>query len=112
MSETDSRALYRSVVDELVDECLNGQGAVLPAWALRGRWPHEPAISSLLARLGEGDRAVVGDMLRHAYTGAVHTTLRVIGDRSLAPFDQPYEGEVYQDFMGRLSGDWEWPDES
>lgn len=111
MTGPDSRTQYRSIIDDLVDECLRGQGTVLPSWVMRGDWPQEPEFNALLDRLTETERSLVARMLDDAYRGAVHMVLRVLGDAQVPPFDQSYEGEPYQDFVGRLGEDWEWPAE-
>lgn len=110
MNDADSRAMYRSIIDELVEECLNGQGTVLPSWVRRGDWPQEAEINALLARLTPEDRGHIARMLGDAYAGAIHDALRVMNDNHAPPFEESYEGTPYQDFAGRLSGDWEWPD--
>jgi hypothetical protein len=110
MTEADPRAEYRSIIDELVRECLEGQGTVLPLWVRRGNWPQEREINLMLARLSPEDRALIARMLSDAYWGAVHDALRVLNDNQVPPFDQSYEGTPYQDFVGRLSGEWAWPD--
>ena len=110
MTEADPRAEYRSIIDELVRECLEGQGTVLPLWVRRGQWPQEHEINRMLARLSLEARALIARMLSDAYCGAVHDALRVLNDNQVPPFDQSYEGTPYQDFVGRLSGEWAWPD--
>ena len=109
MTEADPRAEYRAIIDDLVCECLEGQGAVLPHWVRRGEWPQEREFTLMLARLSLEDRALIARMLSDAYWGAVHDALRVLNDHQVPPFDQSYEGTPYQDFVGRLSGDWAWP---
>lgn len=120
MPNHDGRNQYRALIDELVGECRDGQGTVLPGWVRRGFWneyaedhpaemPEEHRMNRLLARLSTDDRELVARMLELAYEGAVHDTLRVLHDREVSPFDDGYEGSPFNDFMGRLMTDWEWP---
>lgn len=111
MIDRGSRARYRAVIDALVDECRHGQGTVLPGWAQRGVWPSDVDAAELLGRLGQPDRAVVASMLEQAYSGAVHDALKVLEDEGFPHLGQSYEGSAREDFMGRLSTDYEWPDD-
>lgn len=115
----DEREQYRSLIDALVRECRSGQGTVLPAWARRGTWstyaldhPDEMAaerrINELLARLSSADRDVVAEMLAASFEAGVHTSLRVLHEHELRPFDEAYEATPFHDFAGRLD-DWQWP---
>ena len=116
----DQRSRYRALIVELVDECRNGQGQVLPGWVRRGVWntnaldkpdemPEEHQMNTVLARLTQEDRAVVAQMLELSYEGGIHDALRVLHDHEVPPFDDAYEGTPFHDFMGRLKTDWEWP---
>lgn len=120
MPRDQQRSVYRAIVDALVDECRNGQGQVLPGWARRGVWntyaldhademPEEHRMNTLLAHLSDEDRAVVARMLELSYEAGIHDALRVLHDHDVPPFDDAYEGAPFQDFMGRLKTDWEWP---
>ena len=120
MPEDQQRSHYRSLIDALVEECRDGQGQVLPKWVRRGVWnrnalddpdalPEEHRMNTVLAHLGDEDRAVVARMLELSYEGAIHDTLRILNDHEVPPFDDAYEGTPFNDFMGRLKTDWEWP---
>lgn len=109
MTEPDPRAAYRQAIDALVDECHNGQGSVLPEWVERGVWPIDRSIASALGRFTAEERHLVAKMLRTAYSGAVHDTLRVLEDHEFPALDQAYEGSPFQDFMGRLESHYDWP---
>jgi hypothetical protein len=120
MPEDQQRSKYRSLIDALVEGCRDGQGQVLPGWVRHGVWnayaidhpdemPEEHRMNTVLAHLGDGDRAAVARMLELSYESGVHDTLRVLHDYDVPPFDEAYEGAPFQDFMGRLKTDWEWP---
>lgn len=120
MTEDEQWSTYRTVIDAMADECRDGQGQVLPGWVRRGVWnmyavdhpddmPEEHRMNEVLTRLDDSDRAVVARMLELAYAGGMHDTLRVLNDHEVPPFDDAYEGTPAQDFMGRLTTDWEWP---
>lgn len=100
MPEDQQRSHYRSLIDALVEECRDGQGQVLPEWVRRGVWnrnalddpdalPEEHRMNTVLAHLGDEDRAVVARMLELSYEGAIHDTLRILNDhevpRSMMP---------------------------
>jgi uncharacterized protein DUF6547 len=116
---SDDRAQYRRIIDTLVYECRDGQGPILPTWVRRGVWnrhavdhpddlPEEARYNELLARLSEADRDLVARMLQDAFEAGVQTSLRVLHDEALAPFDDGYEGTPFHDFVGRLA-DSSWP---
>lgn len=122
MQNDAERSQYRALIDALVDECRNGQGKVLPGWVRRGIWseyankhpeemPDEYRMNLLLTRLSSDDRDAVARMLELSYQGAVHDAIAVLHEREVPPFQEGYEGTPYQDFMGRLVTDWEWPSE-
>lgn len=113
----DADALYRNVIDRLVDDCHNGQGQIGPRRARDGVWnrnatakqlPDQHAINDLLARLNGPDREVLAKLLEQAFVGGVHTALAALHEIEVPPFDKAYEGTPYHDFVGRLD-DWEWP---
>lgn len=112
-------ALYREVIDALVDECHGGQGQIGPARARQGVWnphitaesePEQHAVNLLLGRLAAEDREILARMLAHAFESGVFNTLKVLETFEVAPFEEGYEGSPYHDFIGRLAGDWEWPE--
>lgn len=112
---------YRVIIDQLVAVCRDGQGQIGPRRALAGVWnphadaasaPDQHAINELLARLSVADRDVVARMLARAFEGGVFETLKMLESHSVAPFEDGYEGGPYHDFVGRLAGDWDWPDDA
>lgn len=77
----DDRSQYRELIDDLVLECRDGQGSVMPGWVRRGvcstyardhpgEVPEEDDINGVLKRLTDDDREVVARMLELAYEGA------------------------------------------
>ncbi len=66
-------------------------------------------MNAVLAHLGDADRAVIARMMELSYEGGVHDTLRVLHDNNVPPFEDGYEGTPFNDFMGRLKTDWDWP---
>ena len=117
MSE-DKRSQYRYLIDALVEECREGE--IFPRWVRDGVWnryavdhpdemPDEHRLNSVLARLSIEDRAAVAFMVEESYVAAVHNTLRLLHDEEVPPFDESYEGTPYQDFIGLLQEDWQWP---
>ena len=117
MASHDDRAQYRALIDELVQQCREGQGAIGGRRARSGVWnPHITAESApdqrrfnlLLARLNAEDRETLGQMLSESFTGGVHTALVALHEAEIPPFDDGYEGTPFHDFVGRLTG-WAWP---
>jgi hypothetical protein len=111
--------LYRDVIDSLVEVCKSGQGQIGPYRVRKGLWnaaatadfiqdQHE--INLLLARLTLADREILAGMLEHAFQGGVFESLKALGEFEIEPFVEGYEGEAYHDFIGRIAGDWEWPE--
>jgi len=63
----------------------------------------------LLARLSQGDRDVIADMLAQSVVTGVFEALKVLEEFEVEPFTDAYEGSPFNDFIGRLA-DWEWPE--
>ncbi|MDR2988198.1 MAG: hypothetical protein LBV34_25520 [Nocardiopsaceae bacterium] len=116
---SDGRDLYRVLIDELVRECRQGQGQIGPCRARTGTWnpnaeaapdkfPDQRRINVLLTGLMQDDRDVLAQMLAEEFQGGVFTTLRVLHDHGVPPFEDGYEGTPFNDFVGRLD-DWPWP---
>lgn len=115
---TDGRYLYRTLIDELVEECRQGQGQIGPRKARAGTWnrndkvlddfPEQRRINALLSRMGQDDREVLAQILADAFQGGVFIALRVLHDHQVPPFEDGYEGTPFNDFAGRLQ-DWPWP---
>ena len=116
---SEDRQLYRTLIDELVRECRQGQGQIGPGRVRTGTWngnadsapdgpPDQRRINALLARMGQDDREVLAQMLAEAFQGGMFTTLRVLHHHQVPPFEDGYEGTPFNDFAGRLD-DWPWP---
>ena len=116
----DDRAQYRAVIDELVRECREGQGAIHPRRVRSGLFhqyaldhpeemPEESRINGLLARMEPDDRELVAGLLETAFVDGVHATLAVLHWNEIPPFGDGYEGTPLHDFIGRLNLDWDWP---
>ncbi len=112
---------HRLLIDRLVEECHNGQGAIGPLRARSGIWNQNATadyledqhkINQLLASLDGGQREVVAGMLAEAFQGGVFETLKTLESFQIEPFLNGYEGSPYHDFSGRVAADqWQWPDE-
>lgn len=112
---------YRDIIDELVAVCREGQGQIGPTRTRAGVWnhqidassdPHQHAINLLLARLSWADREIVAQMLAEAFEGGVFETLKALEAHGVPPFEEGYEGSPSDDFMGRLAGNWRWPEDA
>lgn len=110
---------YRSVIDDLVKSCREGQGQIGARRVKAGIWnanaddpskdlPDQHAMNDMLRRLSLDDRPVLAQMLTNAFVGGVHETLVVLHQHAVPPFDDGYQGTRFNDFSGRLVG-WEWP---
>ena len=113
----DEDAKYRYLIDQLVKKC-GGQGQIEPRKVLAGVWNRNPPervpkeqqkINDLLGRLASPDRETVAVMLADAFRGGVFNALVVLYEEGVPPFDKGYEGNPFNDFIGRASGDWDWP---
>ena len=111
--------LYRDFIDDLVRVCRSGQGQVGPTRARRGVWnphitessaPDQHAMNLLLAKLEAKDRETIAGFLAEEFEGGVFETLKMLEKFEIAPFEEGYEGSAYNDFIGRISGEWEWPE--
>ena len=120
MTTPSKPKLYREVIDALVQVCRDGQGQIGPIRTREGVWnanatakfiPDQHQINLLLARLSPKDREILAGMLEHAFEGGVFETLKTLGELEIEPFKGGYEGDAYHDFIGRMSGDWPWPEE-
>lgn len=112
---------YRAIIDELVAVCREGQGQIGPRRALAGVWnphvdassaPDQHALNLLLATLPLTDRETIARMLAQEFMSGVFETLKTLESYGVAPFENGYEGSPFHDFIGRLAGDWEWPENS
>ena|SRR6185295_3555202 len=112
------RALYRQIIDELVRQTREGQGAVAASRARSGVWnaaatvqsaPDQHNFNVLLSRLTPHDRAIFAEMLAHEFVRGVHTALNTLHAAQLQPFETSYQESPAHDYMGRLSGGFRWP---
>jgi hypothetical protein len=119
MTDPTKPQVYRDLIDELVDMCHNGQGQIAPRRARAGVWnssanaktfPDQHRINLLLARLSAKDRETIASMLAHAVETGVFETLKALEWFGIGPFEDGYEGSPHNDFIGRLSNDWDWPE--
>lgn len=110
--------IYRDLIDALVKVCRSGQGQVGADRARRGVWnPHvaedgdadQHALNLLLQKLSLSERDALARALEHAFEDGVFETLKALEEAQIPPFQDGYEGSPYHDFVGRLGGDWEWP---
>jgi hypothetical protein len=120
MNTPTKPALYRELIDSLVNACNNGQGQIGARRARAGVWnphidadsaPDQHAMNLLLVRLSESDRETIAMMLSQAFQGGVFESLKVLETFEVPPFLEGYEGSPYDDFIGRVQGDWDWPEE-
>lgn len=112
--------VYRQMIDDLVEMCHHGQGQIGSARVRKGLWntnatkesiPDQYEINQLLARMSVSDREVLAKMLADAVETGVFETLKVLEQYEIKPFENGYEGNPYNDFIGRLNN-WDWPDEN
>jgi hypothetical protein len=111
--------IYREVIDSLVDMCHNGQGQISSTNVLRGVWndnaseeelPDQHKINLLLASMSVSDRELLAKMLLEEVITGVFETLKSLEEHEIEPFKDGYEGSPYNDFIGRVSNNWEWPE--
>ncbi|MBM3496802.1 MAG: hypothetical protein FJX72_21145 [Armatimonadetes bacterium] len=112
---------YRDIIDELVAVCREGQGQIGPTRTRAGVWnphidassdPHQHAINQLPARLPLADREIVAQMLAGEFAGGVFETLKALEAHGVPPFQDGYGGSPFHDFVGRLAGNWPWPEDA
>jgi len=75
----------------------------------------EPALNdddviALLGRLSSSERAAVARLVTDGVVTGVFETLKALERFGVSPFEEGYEGSPYNDFIGRLSGEWSWPE--
>jgi len=111
--------LYRDAIDEMVRSCHEGQGQISSRWVLSGDWlshldadtyPEEHATSQFVAGLSQGDRQILAKMLEQSFEGGMFNALVCLEKFEIAPFEDGYEGSAFNDFIGRLTCDWDWPE--
>ena len=118
MTKATKPQVYRDFIDNLVDDCHNGQGQIGARRVRAGVWnenataesiPDQHEVNLLLARMPAADREIVAELLAKAFAGGVFMTLVALEQFEIAPFESGYEGSPHNDFVGRLD-DWEWPE--
>ena len=106
---------YKTVIDRLVHTCHQGQGQIGPCRARAGVWnpaaadprydmPDQRRWNALLAGMSMADREVLAEMLAHAFESGVHSTLLVLHEEQITPFEDGFAGTPFHDFVGRLDG--------
>ena len=63
----------------------------------------------LIAHLDEREREVLAALFVEEYSSGIFNALHVLHAARLAPFDEGYDGEPSDDFLGRMDG-WDWPE--
>jgi len=110
--------VYRDVIDRMAAVCLEGQGQIDADRVRRGVWnPNATAsefedqhrINLLLASLDAKQRDLLAGILTDAFVAGVFETLKALHEHDIQPFSEGYEGAPFNDFIGRLAGDWDWP---
>ena len=118
MSKQQKPAVYREIIDALVQVCKTGQGQIGLRRVRDGIWnqnatadfiPEQYEINLLLERMSHRDREIMAGMLAHEVELGVFEALKVLEQFQIEPFKDGYEGSPYNDFVGRLA-DWEWPE--
>ena len=112
---------YKDFIDQMVDVCQNGQGAIGSSRVRDGVWNENARadfledqfqINQLLGILNDQQREVIAGMLAHAFEGGVFETLKALEEFEIEPFLEGYEGSPHHDFIGRVAADqWQWPDD-
>lgn len=112
---------YRDIIDRLVEECHEGQGALSAKRVRSGVWnanstpdflEDQYKINQLLSSLNDDQREVMANMLADEFEGGIFETLKALEEFEVEPFIDGYEGSPYHDFIGRVDKDqWEWPED-
>jgi hypothetical protein len=119
MEEVSKPASYRLLIDDLIHKLRHGQGQLGAGRARRGLWnqnarpdlfPDQHAINELLGRLSPQDRETIAQMLEDQVEVGMFETLKALEELRIPPFEEGYEGSPCNDFIGRLAGDWDWPE--
>jgi hypothetical protein len=111
---------YRAVIDDLVRICHFGQGQIGPDWIRSGDWlshlaqedsPLDHAMSQLVSRLDQNERETLAQVFAREFSGGVFNALVCLEEFEVVPFESGYEGSSFNDFIGRMAGDWDWPED-
>src|SRR5689334_3016626 len=106
MSTPQKPQNYRTMIDELVRMCKDGQGQIGSRLAREGVWnknarhdfiPEQHEINLLLKRLSPADRNIIANMLAESVVTGVFETLKVLEQFEIEPFNDGYEGSPYND---------------
>jgi len=112
--------VYRAVIDAMVRVLREGQGQLGAELVRAGLWnqsatptfiPEQHAINVFLQHLDSGQREVLAGMMVHQVEVGMFEALKVLEEYEVPPFEDGYEGSPIHDFVGRVRGDWDWPEE-
>lgn len=112
--------LYRDFIDEMVRVCHEESGQVGANAVRRGVWNQnatsthlvdQQRVNVLISSLDVMEREVLAKMLADAFESGVFETLKALERHEVEPFVDGYEGSPFHDFIGRLSLDWDWPED-
>lgn len=119
----ESLELYKQFIDDLVEE---REDVVARRFREKIMMPRNSeeliAENNLIKKLNDDDRMLVSRLLQEARDGGVHDTLRYLNDEILCNGmkisiggvelpESPFGMTMYQDWVGRVAGDYDWPDE-
>lgn len=111
--------LYRELIDAFVHSCHEGAGQVSAKRIRDGVWapnasqstlPTEHAMNALLQSLTPSQKDTLAQIVAGQFEGGVFDVIAQLSWQDLEPFDRAYEGDPFNDFIGRLAGDWPWPE--
>ncbi|WP_232549832.1 DUF6547 family protein [Propioniciclava soli] len=119
MSE-DPRWLYRQMIDAMVVSCAQGQGQISAQRVRVGVWndnadeiadvdPSPQAMNTVLASLSEAQREALAVLFAEEFASGVFNALEVLHAARCTHFEEGYDGDPSDDFLGRMDG-WTWPD--
>lgn len=118
----DPRWLYRQIIDAMVVSCVQGQGQVSAGRIRAGMWnpnahevadvdPNPERMNALLAQLSEEHREALAALFAEEFASGMFNALEVLHAAQCAPFEQGYDGDPGDDFLGRMDG-WQWPEDA
>jgi len=114
--------VYKAIIDECVDVTDNyGHHYFLAKFGFFSRAPSDRKFNDFIASLSTTQVGLLAEMLREERYSAVHDVLARltwwIDCREVAltyrgePMPVALEGGLHYDYVGRLAGDWAWPNE-
>jgi len=68
------------------------------------------AVIDEMVRLTVAEREVLAGMLAHEVEVGMLEALKALEKFEVPPFEDGYEGSPFHDFVGRMAGDWDWPE--